>query len=103
LGEESAGAVNRAAENRGEESDVSCEIDEIPARLYPFQVYIDDIADKLEGEETDTDGEKDVKGRPRDMESYSIHEIFDRFGKKVEILKIQKHTNAQANTESRDV
>jgi hypothetical protein len=94
LGEESAGAVNWTTENCGEESNVGCEIDEITAWLNPFQVYINDITNKFEGEETDADGEKNVKGRPRDMEPYSIHEIFDRFGKEVEILKIQKHTNA---------
>ena len=71
MGDESAGTVNRAAENRGEECDVGSEIYKIPARLNPFPMYFDDIADELECEsdcELELNCEVELESEPDDCE-----------------------------------
>ena len=66
-------------------------------------VDLDDVADELEREETDTDGQQDVERGPTDLEPNCLQYAGKRLGKEIEVFEIDEQGDAQHDTQRRNV
>ncbi len=86
LGDELAGADDRAGDQVGEEGEVDADVQQ-RGRLELAALDVDHVGDRLEGEEADPDRQRDREQRRRRRKAPGVEQIVDVLGEEAVVLE----------------